>query len=444
MGYISGNTYNFEVFLTQKGVEAFINGGLKDRITKFTVSDAEADYRIYEDLTYTYDGTSNGLYRDVSGATISIPNKKVTDIGGTTNKKYVNYVGRVTEKYIKDDDENIITINGLKLTSYSDNFQNVYNMVRKSNRNNLRDIVLQSPDLQTTVSYDLLSYKVSENKKYFNLTSSGQVKRPIVLGGRNMWRTGLPVNEYLTFDSNTDPDKLVYQNYLEPVYYKFGDSETSTVGYPGVSVTDKNLSKTEVQSFHIFNKSRSTLYFDSINLVNIKPNTHIVKSITTKSIAGGKKTKITYTLEWQALNGVKYEDGELYLIIDNRLLNNDTNLILPFENYEFFVGYNVLKPGSKVAHYRGQTIGDPNATEGMLQFRFEFITYNNRFARNNENLFTESVDIIVQTKDTGFNSTTYLDSGLYNQESSTTQTVGLTNNTINEVTGSTAGFETVR
>lgn len=52
MAFITGNTNEFTVYLTDKGREAFFNNGLKDNVAFFSLMDGDANYKVYGDSTY--------------------------------------------------------------------------------------------------------------------------------------------------------------------------------------------------------------------------------------------------------------------------------------------------------------------------------------------------------------------------------------------------------
>lgn len=49
MGFINDNTNTFKICLTDKGKEMFLNGGLKDAVVFFSLSDKDSNYDILED-----------------------------------------------------------------------------------------------------------------------------------------------------------------------------------------------------------------------------------------------------------------------------------------------------------------------------------------------------------------------------------------------------------
>lgn len=52
MAFITGNTNEFIVYLTDKGREAFFNNGLKDNVAYFSLMDGDANYKVYTDSSY--------------------------------------------------------------------------------------------------------------------------------------------------------------------------------------------------------------------------------------------------------------------------------------------------------------------------------------------------------------------------------------------------------
>jgi hypothetical protein len=48
MGFIKDNANTFEVYLTELGQQAYFNGGLKDNIAYFSLSDSDSNYQIFE------------------------------------------------------------------------------------------------------------------------------------------------------------------------------------------------------------------------------------------------------------------------------------------------------------------------------------------------------------------------------------------------------------
>lgn len=371
MAILSGNTYEMNVYFTDKGLDALYSGGLINKLKRFGVGDSQVNYKKYTDLSYQYNQTNGGDYKNSNGNVVDIKTNKLSALSGRIEKGEL--------------------INSDK--------------IKKINKNKIDSLILREPDLQTTVNYDLSAYKISDSKKYFNIISEGNNKKPIVLGAKNMWKPGLSVGSFLTYNDTTT-ERNGYISNEEPVYGSISNGG-NTLGYPGVSVTKGSLSKTEVQKFYLFNKSRNVLYFDSIDLSTIKPVSHKINATNISEVNNTEFTKISYDIEWTNLDGETIIDGRLNVKIKTELLDGTKMYLLPFEVIEFEVDYEVVNPGSNVKHYRGQTITNPNKSEGLLDFGLTFISYSDLDNKTEQNKYTENINIIVQTKDSGFDKNTF-------------------------------------
>ena len=66
MGLIQSNTNTFQVYLTDLGKEKYLNGGLKNAIVYFSLSDADTNYDTFAPNPHdvlTYDSTNLANYQ---------------------------------------------------------------------------------------------------------------------------------------------------------------------------------------------------------------------------------------------------------------------------------------------------------------------------------------------------------------------------------------------
>lgn len=397
MGFNTGQTYSMSVYFTDKGLEALYTGGLKEKLKYFALGSDEINYQNFSGSTYNYNQTSQGDYT-LNGSSITIPNNYTLAPSGKVERNQI-----MNERQIL-----------------------------KTPKTSIKDLLIYAPDAQTTLTYDLSSYKVSDDKKYFNLTSKGSIKKPIVLGRKNMYIGGGVSDKLYYLPRDTDING--YIDGREPVYGLI-PAGISKEPYPGVSVTKELQSNTEEQSFFIYNRSRRSVFFESIKLKEIKPKTHRLKRTTVTTNDETGRTTIEYLIEWTALDGVDYEEGILTITVPSNLLSETRVLVLPFQNYEFTVKYEVVNVGIADIHYHGQTTSEPNKKEGLLSFSIEFTTFISIDGSNTNEIVSETVDIIVQTKDSGYDATSFNNANsMFNTSSSNIVSIGdTTNNQVNNI-----------
>lgn len=363
MGYSSTSEYTMQVYLTKKGIESLYNGGLKDKIKYFAIETDDAKYDDFEDLEYVYDGSKLGVYQTSASTITTIGDQLVPQLSGRV----------ISNSEVSGD------------------------RIMKTNRNTVGNTVLYDPETQSTSTFSLTSYKVNGGGKYFNLRNRGDNKTPVVLGIRNM--------AALSYES-LDVLRYGYTSKLEPIYNEIPAYDTPS--FIGVSVTNKEYSKTEYKKIYIYNKSNKPLYIDSFAIKTIKPNSHFIGYTNDEVSVNSNTTKKTrfYGVNWYALDGNEYTDGELIIRTDKGIFDGTKTLLYPFEILEVEVKYAVVNAGSNKQHYRGQTISSPDNKEGVLEFVLEMVTFKSKEKLAADKL-TTSASVIVPVKDSGFDADSF-------------------------------------
>ena len=365
MGYSLIPEFSMQVYLTDQGLDALYNGGLKDKIKYFTLESDAGQYGKFDKLEYVYDGTKIGGYQTSASTMQTITSQKVPQMAG----RVVSNSGVTSDR------------------------------IMRTNVRNLTDVIPYYPDQQTSNAFELLSYKYNTGKKYFNIRNTGSPKFPIVLGTRNITN--------LTHESES-AGRYGYTSKSEPTLNWI--STSSTPPFVGVSVTEQQFSKTEYQKFYIFNKSNQPLYIDSFGIKTIKPQTHFVTYLQDEATVIGNESKQTkvYGIAWDALDGEEYTDGELRVRTDKGIFNGSKGLLYPFEVLEIEVQYNVVNAGSNKEHYRGQTVSSPDMLESTIEFVLEMVTFKTKDKLAADKLAT-SASVIVPVKDSGFDASSFND-----------------------------------
>ena len=195
MGFIYDNTNTFEVYLTDLGKQKFFDGGFKDAVTYFSLSDGDCNYDIFdptenEILDYAGTGTtyeinsvvkySGSYYRKVANNPLSPSTEYLP-----TNSTYWDKI-RVFNS-TKIDIQPIPTINhvtGYKTslangTSQNDDYisdvftqvplrgKKVDNIIYKRalfgvKTDTQKNYILQEPDLSSNQTLEILTYIVNE------------------------------------------------------------------------------------------------------------------------------------------------------------------------------------------------------------------------------------------------------------------------------------------
>jgi hypothetical protein len=353
--------YDMLVYLTPLGVEKFYNRGLIDGTKYFSISDSGANYLVYSGLTYNYDMLSGGTYSP------TLPT-----------------LGHI-----------------LNLRGTVDRNQIIPRKTLSTNLMSLRSPVWRYPTVEP-VEEILTSYKESDGDKYF--------EKPIVLGGRNMWHTGM------TTSGNTAEGFLYYlppshitQDYtdtLEPTLGIVTTGATDHVPFPGVSVNDGRRSFTEIQYFYYLNKTNTHMYLEAFSLQNILPVTHTIINTTVDEYYSSEFVKQTHYLDWESVkDGKRYIDCALSVYIPKFIYNKSRIVLLPYEIVRFGVSFEIYEAGSVVTHWRGQNYSDQSAREGQYEFD---LVLTSKPELDSTTIYSSTMKVITKVKDSAYNPNTYI------------------------------------
>lgn len=348
------------VYLTNEGVRRLYDQGLKDKITYFSINDDDINYQIYSGLTYNKDALAGDVY--YSGTTlVTVPTPRMATLRGLIDK------GTFGKKELLE-----IQLDQLMNTS------------------------LYEPAIQTT-SNVILPYKNSNGLKYFN--------SDLVLGENNAWiknlipATGNTAAGMLKFE--TPPIKpRGYVSNDEPSFIQIPQSGDTP--FPGVSVTYKPRSKTDIEYIHLINHNPNPIYFKDIVVSKISSTIHNVQKTYYNTGRTDGLVEIIFIIYW-TYDQKNFYEGKLKVLINEALFTGEKDIIYPYEVVTLGISYEVLFPGSSVKHYHGQTLSDPTIKEGVLEFTLNMNAYNIRNHRNNdaEYLVTSNdINVIVQLKKT--------------------------------------------
>ena len=360
--------YDMAVFLTPLGVEKFYNRGLVDGTKYFSIGDHDVNYLCYTGLTFVYDTYSGGIY--FSGDTI--PANQVTPEVGMI----LNLRGTVDRGNIID------------------------NRTLPTNRTSIPSPVWKYSDPEIPADQVLTVYKLSNTDKIFD--------KPIVLGSRNMWHSDLSVavNNAEGFMYYIHPSKA-YQSYTGSTEPTLGIVTTSGyTPFPGVSVTNGHRSSTEIEYFYFLNKTNNPMIIDSFVVTNILPVTHTPVQAIINEDYSSEFVHIQYRLQWTAIkDGNTYIDSAINLYVPKFVYDKSRIVMFPYEIIRFGVSFEIINPGSTIAHWRGQNYSDQELYEGEYSFSVGLTT---KKETSSAVVYNSSINIIVQVKDSGYNPSTYV------------------------------------
>jgi hypothetical protein len=188
MGFIKDNTNTFEVYLTDLGKEKFFNGGFKDSVVYFSVSDGDSNYDIfspssqqiltysastvysyndivkYGDFFYRYKSatSASGILPTTSGTwdqivlfnpTVITPQPIPTiNHHGARSTSLGNASGTISDDYIND-----VFVQVPLRGKVSDNIE--YRRALLGTRQTTqRDYIMQEPDIDTNQTLNVITY----------------------------------------------------------------------------------------------------------------------------------------------------------------------------------------------------------------------------------------------------------------------------------------------
>lgn len=363
--------YDMTVFLTPKGVETFYNRGLVDGIKYFSISDHDVNYLVYSGYTYHYYRETGGDY--TKGAS-PLP---VTHFNDETLGYILNLRGSVDRDIIIDD------------------------RTLPTNVTSLTGAVVRYPDPEIPSDTMLSVYKLSNNDKVFD--------KSIVLGGRNMWHSNLStqINTAEGFMYHIPPSipTIGYTGTTEPTEGFVATGLTAHVPFPGVSVTNGERSYTEIQYFYFLNKTNTHMFVDSFVLRDIHPVSHQAVQVVIYENYSSEFVRLKYVLRWFAIkDGKEYIDSAINLYVPKFIYNKNREVLFPYEIVRFGVSFEIISPGSTIAHYRGQTFADQDVYESQYDFLVELRT---KAELNSSTIYSAAMNVVVPVKDSGYDPNTY-------------------------------------
>lgn len=353
--------YDMVVYLTPLGVEKFYNRGLIDGAKYFSITDSGTNYLAYSGLTYNYDMISGGTYSPTQ----------------PTLGYMVNIRGSVDRNQIID----------RKMLS--------------TNLMSLRSPVWRYPTVEP-VEEILTTYKESDGDKIFD--------KPIILGGRNMWHTGLTENVNISegFLYYLPPAHATqdYINTIEPTLGLVTTGSTDHVPFPGVSVNDGRRSFTEIQYFYYLNKTNAHMFLDTFSVQNILPVTHTIMNTTVDDNYSSEFVKKSYYIDWESIkDGKRYIDCVLNVFIPKFIYNKSRVVLFPYEVVKFGVSLEIFQAGSVVTHWRGQNYSDQLARENQYEFD---LVLTSKQELDSTTIYSAAMKVITKVKDSAYNPNTYV------------------------------------
>jgi hypothetical protein len=362
--------YDMTVFLTPLGVEKFYNRGLVDGTKYFSIGDHDVNYICYTGLTYVYDTYTGGIY--FSGDTL--PANQVTPEVGLI----LNLRGTVDRDTIIDD------------------------RTLPTNRTSISNPVWMYSDPEIPSESILSVYKLSNTDKIFD--------KPIVLGSRNMWHSDLfaTINNAEGFMYYIRPS-TAYQSYTgstEPTLGMVSPSPLIYTPFPGVSITNGYRSSSEIEYFYFLNKTNNPVIIDSFAVTNILPVTHTPVQAIIDENYSSDFVHIQYRLQWTAIkDGNTYIDSAINLYVPQFVYNKSRIVMFPYEVIRFGVSFEIVNPGSTIAHWHGQNYTDQEIYEGAYTFSVGLTA---KKELDSSVIYTSSIDVVAQVKDSGYNPGTYI------------------------------------
>lgn len=353
--------YDMLVYLTPLGVEKFYNRGLIDGTKYFSISDSDTNYLAYSGLTYSYDMLSGGTYSPTQ----------------PTLGHMINLRGTVDRNQI------------------------IPRKTLSTNLTSMRSAVWRYPTVEV-VEEILIAYKESDGDKIFGY--------PVVLGGRNMWHTGLTTsqNNAEGFMYYLPPTHSVqdYTDIIEPTIGIVTTGAMDHVPFPGVSVNDGRRSFTEVQYFYYLNKTNEHMFLDTFSVQNILPITHTIINTTVDENYSSEFVKKTYYLEWESIkDGKRYIDSAICVYIPKFVYDRSRVVLFPYEIVRFGVSFEIYQTGSVVTHWRGQNYSDQLAREGQYEFD---LVLTSKPELDSTTIYSSTMKVITKVKDSAYNPDTYI------------------------------------
>lgn len=252
MGFITGNTNEFVVYLTDKGKETFFDGGLQDIAYYFSLSDEDSNYNILNNINFNSnltnqdlitiknnDSLTNGLYEVF---TQSHKRGSVVD-----NKTYKKGLFSITDSINKDYvlyDPNPNVVSSAPITY---KIIGTYKQYYLLNLNGLylRTAYPDNPGLSDLIqNYDLFPIDDLDVNKYYFTNSSYQQKNDILdlsFLGSNSEST---INNDVLYSEIIKSDELVLgENYhcYYNLYFKYAGAKNIKYNPTG---TSENLTVT--------------------------------------------------------------------------------------------------------------------------------------------------------------------------------------------------------
>ena len=354
------SNYDMLVYLTPLGVDKFYNRGLLEGVKYFSLSDNDANYLTYDDLTYSYDMTTGGTY---SPDTVELG--FIANLRGTVDRNQII-------------DRKVLNTNIMSLSSP----------------------IWRYPIINPTEEF-LAVYKESNDENYSD--------KPIVLGGRNMWHadltTGVNNNEGFLFYIPPTVQRRDYINIEEPTIGDVTTGALDHVPFPGVSVNDGRRSFTEIQYFEYINRSSQPMKITSFSVENILPISHSIMNTVTDENYSSEFIKQSYYLDWVCIkDGKSYIDAVINVFIPRALYDRSDVILLPYEVAKFGVSFEIYEAGSIITHWHGQSYGDQSVQESEYNFDLRL---NSELEHDATMSYKATMNVVVKVKSSVYNPNTY-------------------------------------
>ena len=377
MGFITGNTNEFVVYLTDKGKETFFDGGLQDTAYYFSLSDEDSNYNVLSNTQFNPNLTNQNIitikdtnsltngfneiftqtHRRGSVVDNNIYNRGLFGLNNTVNKSFVLYDPNPN---ISNTTPITYKIIGSYKQYYLLNIDGLYLRTAYSSNPTLSDLIQ---------NYDLFPIDNIDLNRYFFTNSSYQVRNQYIdlsfLGNNSQNKT----NNNVLYSQIVKADELVlgenYHAYFN-LYFRFagvqnlkynptGTSENLTVtvslvlGSNKIPMTLSNLQqyRTTGTTYNFANgiiKRRTSLgYVPLVSLIN--SNTSILMNYSEKTYTYSS-TSYTITDHFEdygkSPNGYNFRakaslDLTKFFTINQCRNNNDFSILIEYsklaENY---------------------------------------------------------------------------------------------------------------
>jgi hypothetical protein len=148
------------------------------------------------------------------------------------------------------------------------------------------------------------------------------------------------------------------------------------------------------------------MIIDSFAVTNILPVTHTPVQAIINEDYSSEFVHVQYQLQWTAIkdNNI-YIDSAINLYVPKFVYDKSRIVMFPYEIIRFGVSFEIINPGSTIAHWRGQNYSNQWLYEGAYTFSVGLIT---KKETSSAVVYNTSIDVVAQVKDSGYNPATYI------------------------------------